>query len=129
MGSFAAEDYLYRSLDKGASVSFKFPDGQGVRYKAGPPVDASGETAQAEPFQNFADFQRLTVSEPKKVARALAAQMITYATGAEPGYADRREINCILSEIKAQHDYSDRLTTWRILCPFADCSACSPLSS
>ncbi|WP_206292618.1 DUF1592 domain-containing protein [Humisphaera borealis] len=92
----------YRSLDKGTSGGFKFPDGQGVRYKAGPPVDASGETAQAEPFQNFADFQRLTVAKPETVARAFAAQMITYATGAEPGYADRREVDRILSETKAQ---------------------------
>ena len=77
------------------------PDGTGVRYKAGPAVDASGETAQSEPFQDLADFQRLALAKPELIARAFVTQMLTYATGAEPSYADRREIERILTETKA----------------------------
>jgi len=92
----------YRSLEKGAPVALKFPDGTGVRYKAGPAVDASGETAQSESFQDLADFQRLTLARPDTIARAFVTQMLTYATGAETSYADRRSIECILTETKAK---------------------------
>ena len=91
----------YRSLEKGTPAALKFPDGTGVRYKAGPAVDASGETAQSEPFQDLADFQRLTLARPDTIARAFVTQMLTYATSAETSYADRHEIERILAETKA----------------------------
>ncbi len=90
----------YRSLEKGTPVALKMPDGTGVRYKAGPAVDASGKTAQGEPFTDLADFQRLALTKPELVARAFVTQMLTYATGAEPSYSDRREIERILTETK-----------------------------
>jgi Protein of unknown function (DUF1588)/Protein of unknown function (DUF1585) len=86
----------YRSLEKGTPVALKMPDGTGVRYKAGPAVDASGETAQGEPFADLAAFQKLALAHPEIIARAFVTQMLTYATGAEPGYADRRSIERIL---------------------------------
>jgi len=91
----------YRSLEKGTTVALKFPDGTGVRYKAGPTVDASGETAQGEPFTDFAAFQKLALAKPELIARSFVMQMLTYATGAEPTYADRHEIGHILAETNA----------------------------
>lgn len=88
----------YRSLEKGTPVALKFPDGTGVRYKAGPAVDASGETAQGEPFADLASFQELALAKPELIARAFVTQILTYATGAEPSYSDRNEIERILSE-------------------------------
>ena len=93
----------YRSLEKGAPVALKLPDGTDVRYKAGPAVDASGETAQGEPFTDLAAFQELALRKPDVIARAFVTQMLIYATGAEPSYADRREIERILSETKTGH--------------------------
>ncbi len=106
---FALESYdviggwraQYRSLEKGTPIALKMPDGAGVRYKAGPAVDASGETAQSQHFQDLADFQRLALTKPESIARAFVTQMLTYATGAEPSYSDRREIEHILTETKA----------------------------
>jgi hypothetical protein len=106
---FALESYdviggwraQYRSLEKGTPVALKFPDGTGVRYKAGPAVDARGETAQGEPFNDLASFQELALAKPELIARAFVTQMLTYATGAEPSYSDRNEIERILSETKA----------------------------
>ncbi|MFN0075577.1 MAG: DUF1592 domain-containing protein [Prosthecobacter sp.] len=106
---FALESYdviggwraQYRSLEKGTPVALKFPDGTGVRYKAGPAVDASGETAQGEPFADLASFQELALAKPELITRAFVTQMLTYATGAEPSYSDRNEIERILSETKA----------------------------
>jgi hypothetical protein len=88
----------YRSLEKGTPVALKFPDSTGVRYKAGPAVDASGETAQGEPFADLASFQELALAKPELIARAFVTQILTYATGAEPSYSDRNEIERILSE-------------------------------
>ncbi len=91
----------YRSLEKGTPISLKMPDGTGVRYKAGPAVDASGETAQSEPFADIAAFQKLALAKPELIARAFVTQMLTYATGAEPSYSDRREVERIVTETKA----------------------------
>jgi hypothetical protein len=107
---FALESYdviggwraQYRSLEKGTPVALKFPDGTGVRYKAGPAVDPSGETAQGEPFADIAAFQELALAKPELIARAFVTQMLTYATGAEPSYSDRNEIERILSESEAR---------------------------
>ncbi|HEX8911576.1 MAG TPA: DUF1592 domain-containing protein [Humisphaera sp.] len=88
----------YRSVGKGAPSAFRFPDGRGVTYKDGPPVDPSGQTPDGEPFADVAGFRRLALARPERVARALAAQMLTYATGAEPTYADRRAIDRIVAE-------------------------------
>ncbi|MEI6231556.1 MAG: DUF1592 domain-containing protein [Planctomycetota bacterium] len=88
----------YRSLDKGMPVAVKMSDGTGVHYKAGPVVDASGETAKAEAFHDLADFQRLVLAKPETIARAFVAHMVTYASGAEPRYSDRREIQRIVLE-------------------------------
>ncbi len=105
---FALESYdviggyreRYRSLEKGVPVSFRFPDGTGVRYREGPPVDPSGETSGGEPFADWASFQLIALAHPDVIARAFAGQMLTYATGAEISYADRRELEHILEKTK-----------------------------
>ena len=91
----------YRSLEKGTTVALKFPDGTGVRYKAGPTVDASGETAQGESFTDLAAFQKLALAKPELIARSFVMQMLTYATGAEPTYSDRHETDHILAKTHA----------------------------
>lgn len=106
---FALESYdviggyreRYRSLEQGVPVGFRFPDGTGVRYKAGPPVDPSGETAKGESFSDPGGFRRILRAEPERIARAFAGHLLVYATGAETGFADRRELDRIVAETKS----------------------------
>ena len=57
--------------------------------------DRAGRNAGLE-----GEHQRLVLAKPELIARAFVTQMLTYATGAEPSYADRREIERILAETK-----------------------------
>jgi hypothetical protein len=72
-----------------------------VRYKDGPVVNPSGETAQGQKFSDLVSFQTIAQAHPEQIARAFAGQMLVYATGAEISYADRRELDRIVAETKA----------------------------
>ncbi len=91
----------YRSVEKGTPVKIKLEDGLGVSYRAGPTVDASGETSEGKAFANFTEFRALVRQQPKQIARAFVTQMVAYATGAEVGYADRKEIERILANAES----------------------------
>ncbi|MEI6712986.1 MAG: DUF1592 domain-containing protein [Verrucomicrobiota bacterium] len=97
----------YRSLDKGKPVSLKLPDGTKVRYKTGPAVDPSGVTRDGKQFGDFSGFQSMVFENPKAITRNLAVQLLTYATGSEPCYADRRELDRIV-EMSAEQGYGVR---------------------
>lgn len=88
-------------MEQGAPVALKTPDGTGVRRKSDPAVDASGETAQGEPFADIAALQKLVLAQPEIIAPPFVSQMLTYETDAEPSYAKLREVERILAETKA----------------------------
>ena len=86
----------YRSEGKGDAVTERLFDGQRPRFRLGPQVDASGELVDGRRFTGFEEFRQLLVADPARLARAFVAQMAMYATGAEPSFADRREIERIV---------------------------------
>jgi hypothetical protein len=80
----------YRSLGEGdvpdpAQTYF----GQKVKYTWGPKVDASGQTADGRTFTNIEGFKALLLADPPSLARNMVGQLVTYATGAPIGFADR----------------------------------------
>jgi mono/diheme cytochrome c family protein len=86
----------YRSQGKGDPAPAPLFDGQKPTFRLGPPVDASGTLADGSRFADFEAFRRLLLADPERLARAFTAQLVTYATGAEPSYADRPEIDAIV---------------------------------
>ena len=92
----------YRSLEKGKPVALSLPDGAKVRYKTGPNVDPSGITPEGRDFRDFAAFQATVLENPNAITRNLAVQLLTYATGSEPCYADRRELDRIVAKSEEQ---------------------------
>ena len=52
-------------------------------------------------------FKSIVLSSPDKIARNVLNQILTYATGAEIQFGDRREIDRIVTEL-AEHDYGFR---------------------
>jgi hypothetical protein len=87
----------YRSLGEGEQVDAEV-NGQRVRYRLGPPVDATGSLLDGRSFDGFTTFRDLIAADPETLTRSLASKLLTFATGREMGFSDREEINRIVSE-------------------------------
>ncbi len=88
----------YRSTGEGRQPD-KLLFGRRIReYRLGPPVDASGTTANGEPFSGIRDFKRLLLQQEDQIARHFLSQLVAYATGAEIQFADREELDRILDD-------------------------------
>ena len=74
-------------------------------YKQGLPVDPSGITPEGVSFSGFADYQRFLLDQKLDlVARHVVSELLVLATGAEVGFADRRERDAIVGALAAD-DY------------------------
>jgi hypothetical protein len=91
----AARD-RYRSTEEGERVTGFGKNGWAFEFRLGKPVDASGVMPTGESFRNVTEFKRLLLQDRRQIARNLAKQLVTYATGAPPGFADRPEIERIV---------------------------------
>lgn len=72
--------------------------GKAIRERKGPPVDPSGELPDGRKFANIDQLKRLLLDQRDDVARNLANNLITYATGAPVTFADRAEVQAILKK-------------------------------
>jgi hypothetical protein len=94
----------YRSLNSGdTQATFHFASGWNPRIRLNQPVDPSGQLPGGEPFKNLTDFQSLLLRQPEVLAANMVRQLLMYATGSEPHYSDRREIDHILARTKASN--------------------------
>ena len=96
----------FRSIGQGESVKLEIGDRK-VRYKLGPPVDASGELPSGEKFSGFVEFRDLLAENRPALARALVTKFLTFGTGREMGFSDRPEIERIV-QAAAADDYGVR---------------------
>jgi hypothetical protein len=92
----------FRSLGDGDRVETEVL-GRRVRYKLGPPVDATGSLPSGESFDGFVQFRDQLATDEDALARAFAKKLLTFATGREMGFSDRREIDRIVSESAKQN--------------------------
>ncbi len=90
----------YRSLnDQGEEVDKTTTySGRRVPYTWGPKVDASGTTANGKSFKDIDDFKKLLLEDPRASARNMVGQLVTYATGAPVGFADRAAVEKVLDK-------------------------------
>lgn len=78
------------------------------QYTQGLPVDASGITPEGDQFSGYAEYIKLLNDKKLKyIARHFASQLIVLSTGAEVQFADRDELNAIVSSV-AHEDYPMR---------------------
>ncbi|NNJ25574.1 DUF1592 domain-containing protein [Alienimonas chondri] len=87
----------YRTLGEGERVDVTINDRR-VRYRLGPPVDASGELPDGRSFTGFAEFRDLLVEDEDRLARTLAEKLLTFGCGRELGFSDREELDRIVAE-------------------------------
>lgn len=92
----------YRSRGAGDPTNVVFPGGWKPIYKLGPAVDSSGKLPDGRAFNDIIDLRKHLLADPDQIARNLTQQLLTYATGAELSYADRREISQMVAESKLQ---------------------------
>ncbi|MEM9826563.1 MAG: DUF1592 domain-containing protein [Planctomycetota bacterium] len=78
----------FRSLGEGEKVTVEV-NGRKVRYRRGPPVDATGALADGTRFDGFQKFRDLLADQPRVLATALVTKLLTFATGREMGFSDR----------------------------------------
>lgn len=105
---FALENYDvmggYRENYRSLGTDFPQPPaeltgGRNVRWRIGPPVDASGETTEGRPFSNLTEYKQLLVEQPDSFLRALATKIATNATGRAMGFSDRPELERIAQAV------------------------------
>lgn len=102
---FALESYdviggwrdRYRSIGAGDPVVV---DGRRMRYRQGPIVDPSYRLSDGREFRDIGGYKQLLLSDKASLARALAAKLLAYATGSEPGLAERAEIEAIVARLQ-----------------------------
>lgn len=98
----------YRSLHHGNTLLvFNFASGWDPRVRLNQPVDPSGRMPSGETFDGVAGFQSLVLAKPETLAANMARQLLMYATGSEPHYSDRREIDRIVADARSS-DYGIR---------------------
>ncbi len=64
-------------------------------------VDAAGELPDGRSFHDVREFKRLLLSDEALIARALAKQLVTYATGQPVRFSERNELEAILQRAAA----------------------------
>ncbi len=64
------------------------------------PVDASGTLPDGRNFADVRELKKLILADERQVARNLATQLVTYATGAPVRFGDRPQLEAILDKAK-----------------------------
>lgn len=77
------------------------------RLTQGPPVDASYTMADGQFFHDIGEFKQIALADSPQIARNVLKQVLTYSTGAEIEFGDRREIEEMVTKLSAE-DYGFR---------------------
>ncbi|MCX6952647.1 MAG: DUF1592 domain-containing protein [Verrucomicrobia bacterium] len=109
---FALESYdvmggrrdRYRAVAEGVAPVRGFGmSGQAFAFHYGLPVDAAGELPDGRAFKDVREFKALVLKDERAIARNLAKQLVTFATGAPVGFTDRAELDRILQRTVPRH--------------------------
>jgi len=87
----------YRVTGNGKAVVI---DGRRMQYSEGKAVDPSDVVEDGRPFKNVDEFKQLLLTDKDRLARALAAKLTTYATGAAPAPLDRVALDAMVANIR-----------------------------
>ena len=99
----------FRSLGEGEKVT-RFAQGRKVRYRIGPPVDASGTLSDGRTFDGFNQFRDQLLTQERQVAKSFLTKLLTFATGREMGFSDRQAIERLVDQSeKSEHRLADMI--------------------
>ena len=75
-------------------------NGQAFAFHYGLPVDAAGELPDGRSFDDVKAFKQLILADESAIARNVAKQLLTFATGAPVRFSDRDELERILQSAR-----------------------------
>ena len=109
------ENYRALAADKADEKIRYSPNGPPpIFYHKGQPVIASDSLKDGRQFADINEFKKLLLEDPDNVARNVAEKLITYATGAGIGFADRKDVMEIVGKTKSK-DYGFRTMIHEII--------------
>jgi len=89
----------YRALgDPKKAVKGYGKNAQPFTFHLGLPVDSTGKLASGESFSEIRSFKKLLLHDERAIARNMANQLITYATGTPVRFSDRPVLEEILNK-------------------------------
>lgn len=94
---------FYRASARTKAGIVQLPGYTGRAFYRGPDVEKGGVTHDGKTFTTIEDYKRLLLADPDQIARNLAEKLLTYATGAEPQFADREVIEQIVAQVKTKN--------------------------
>ena len=62
----------------------------------------AGQLPDGRPFRDFEEFRDLLAADKDQLARRLAGQLLIYATGSPPRYADRAAVEGIVERVRTR---------------------------
>ncbi|MBL9184549.1 MAG: DUF1592 domain-containing protein [Verrucomicrobiaceae bacterium] len=94
---------FYRASARTQAGIVQLPGYTGRAFYRGPDVEKGGITHDGKTFTTIEDYKLLLLADPDQIARNLAEKLLTYATGAEPQFADREVIEQIVAQVKTKN--------------------------
>lgn len=90
----------YRTTGNGKPVTV---DGRRMPYHEGKKIDPSDVLPDGSKFANIDEFKQLLLRDKDQLARALAAKVLTYATGAAPETTDKAAVEAIVKKVREKN--------------------------
>ncbi len=92
----------YRAIDEDkAALPGLGKNGQPFAFHLALPVDASGELPDGRPFTDIREFKRLAREDDAALARNVARQLITFATGSPVHFSERGNLDDLVARTRA----------------------------
>lgn len=88
----------FRSLGEGEKPDIQRAGNNFVRYRIGPPVDASGALPDGTAFSGFREYRDHIAADRDRLAKNLLEKLLVFGTGRELGFSDRPEIERLVAE-------------------------------
>ncbi len=75
-------------------------NGRRVRFWNGPAVDPGDALPDGRSFRDIDEYKKLILEDKDQLARNLTEKLLAYGTGAVPSYADKPQIETIVSRLR-----------------------------
>lgn len=86
---------------EGPDENRKTIHGKRIEYHFGPGVDCTGQMPDGRPFKDVNELRAMLAADPERLAKAFTGKLVTYATGADIGFADREKVAAVVGKTKA----------------------------
>ncbi|WP_437205109.1 DUF1592 domain-containing protein [Planctomicrobium sp. SH664] len=94
--------FALENFDPGGKWRDNYVKLEGRKRVAGPRVDPSYSFPDGRSFRNFEEFRVMVAGQPQQLAHNFAEKLMVYGTGAPVSFADREEIEGIVTRARQE---------------------------